>query len=274
MKFSKYHGGGNDFVVVDDREETFDHLDKHLIQKICHRNFGVGADGILLLQNSSKAKYKMRIFNSDGSEAPSCGNGLSCFSRFIKDKILKNSDLEEVLDFHQTFSIETKAGLVKSIIKKNKVTLLMQDPKILKKKQRIYIKDKHFDICLIDSGVVHAVVFVDDITLDISILGKEIRNHSYFEPHGTNVNFAKINTDHIQIRTFEKGIEAETLCCGTGAIATAIAAYVHHKMFSPITLRFLSGDLIVTFEEKRGNVINTKLTSNVNYVYSGEFKLN
>ena len=262
IDFSKYHANANDFILIDDRENKFPLSDKSLIKRLCHRNLGIGADGIILFQQSQSADAKMRILNSDGSEAESCGNGLCCFTKFM-------SDIGHV---KSKYLIEIDKSIVKSKCNKKEVNLEMQNSVILDRDFSLMIDNKHYDFTYIDSGVPHVVCFVDKVNdIDVKKLGAKIRNHPYFQPHGVNVDFAELkDNNNIKVRTYERGVEDETYACGTGAIAVAIAANLQFSKKNPISIVFEYGTIIISFDIVDKKAINVKLTSVVNYAYSGK----
>lgn len=229
-KFSKYQGAGNDFILIDDRALSFDTTQ---IPTLCHRKFGIGADGVILLQPSQTADFRMRIFNSDGSEAESCGNGLRCLTRFISDLGLPKS----------TYRIATQNQIVEASFLANQIkinlgpipTSTFHSPEEL-----------HF----LNTGVPHAVLFVPNPEMiDIAQEGSRLRHHSLFQPKGTNVNFAAIQKDgSIHVRTYERGIEGETFACGTGAAAVAVIAHQKHNISSPIQIQFAGGNIEIHLE--------------------------
>ncbi len=215
--FVKYQGTGNDFILVDNRSKTFD---RTLVPKICHRRFGIGADGVILLEEG----FRMRIFNSDGSEPNSCGNGLRCFVQFLID-----------LGFEkQRYAIAIGDRTVYGQWLDGKIAIEMQVGEIQKKR----VEDH--EVYLVDSGVPHAVLFsASDFTL-----APFFRNHPVFAPEGANVNFAKLLEDgSIEVRTFERGVEGETFACGTGAAAVAMVASKIYQKENPIEICFIGGKL-------------------------------
>lgn len=263
ISFYKYHGDGNDFVIIDDRDLFFPSGNKKLIEKkICKRCFGIGADGLVLLQKPtlSTVDIKMRIFNSDGSEAESCGNALSCTVAFLKDHLFSKPK----------YQIETKAGIVAGFIENDRVSIEMTNPIIISKKKKLSIDKRNFIYYHINSGVPHVVIFeaaADQI--DVDHFGKKIRQHKVFSPSGANVNFAKLYKDGVFLRTFEKGVEGETFSCGTGAVATAIASFFHFDMPSPVNLYFRNSKKKVSFNNTKKNINKVVLNSCVNFVYKG-----
>lgn len=223
LSFVKYQGTGNDFVLVDDRDGLFPPENKSLIQKICHRRFGVGADGLILLAQSSVADFQMRIFNSDGSEAESCGNGLRCLVRFLEDLGISK----------KTYRIQTAGKVVEAGFVRGRPVIDMGVP------VRIVL-DSEFH--LIDTGVPHAVRFVPDVDMvDVALEGAVLRAKAK-----SNVDFAALEADgSIRVRTFERGVEEETLSCGTGAAAVAAIAWRLYSLEMPIEIHFPGGSLEV-----------------------------
>lgn len=207
---------GNDFVVIEDgHQATKPPSHQAIIRKICDRKYGIGADGLLVLEKSPRADVRMRIFNSDGSEAQMCGNGARCVVLFTA---LKRKTYTAKLD------IETKAGIIKSEVKDNLVKIKLTDPKSIKLDIPLVLNSRSIRVNFINTGVPHAVIFVEGISkIDVQNLGSLIRFHRVFKPQGTNVNFVEVIDNHnIRIRTYERGVEGETLACGTGSVAAAL----------------------------------------------------
>lgn len=213
--FVKCEGAGNDFILIDDRSETFPTKDKPYIAWLCHRRFGIGADGVILLQSTPHADFQMRIFNSDGSEAPTCGNGLRCLVRFIAE-----------LGFpHKKYRILTAGQVVEAEFVGDLIRIQMALPTPLKPRARL----GEFDVHSFSVGTSHAVVFVPCVaSIDLLSIGSTLRHHEYFAPHGLNVNLAALQPDgSFHVRTFERGVEGETWACGTGAVAVVAASQRH-----------------------------------------------
>lgn len=217
IRFTKMVGTGNDFLIVDavhDRPRVSNAQWPVLARAMCDRRYGVGADGVLLLEPSHVADAKMRVLNPDGSEADMCGNGARCVARFIAGR-----DKPHV-------SLETAAGLIHSDVVDDRIRLALSPPTGFRAGLRVVVGGRTFRLSFINTGVPHAVAAVDDLeTLDVERVGRAIRTHRLFAPQGTNVNFmaasAKTPT-RIQVRTYERGVEGETLACGTGVTAAAI----------------------------------------------------
>ena len=233
--FSKYEGAGNDFILIDDRASFFPTENLALIEELCHRHFGIGADGVILLQNDLVADFRMRIFNSDGSEAEGCGNGTRCFVRFLEDlglprKCYRISVGSKILiaDF-QGDAIRVEMGAVSEC-----------------QSHSIDGREIHF----VDSGVPHAVWFVPDVEqIPLHEVGPILRRHSLFMPRGVNVNIATLEKEGcVRVRTFERGVEGETLACGTGATAVAAIGAKVYGWKSPVRIRYAGGDLDIQFD--------------------------
>jgi diaminopimelate epimerase len=255
ISFTKYEGAGNDFVLVDDRDLHFPLHDAKWIQRLCHRRFGIGADGVILLQHDPAADFRMRIFNSDGSEAEGCGNGLRCLMRFIAD-----------LGFKQRlYRIAVSHRILEADYRKEGIGVEMGEMRGLRS-ERIDGMDIHF----VDSGVPHAVWFVPDVeTVALETIGPFLRYHSCFAPRGTNVNFAAVQTDgSVRVRTYERGVEGETLACGTGATAVA---FIGTRLFgwkSPVKIRFKGGDLEIHLKDGIWMVGGAQKIFNGSFLYT------
>jgi diaminopimelate epimerase len=201
--FYKYHGTGNDFIILDNRDETI-HLSTSQITHLCHRNFGIGADGLMLLEKSTHTHFKMRYFNSDGKEGSMCGNGGRCLIAFAKKLNIIDSEAKfEAID-----------GLHHATITENGVRLKMNDVNGIEQ-----IDEDFF----LNTGSPHYVKYVSNLnTIDVFAEGRTIRYNNRFSEKGTNVNFIEKIGDTLHIRTYERGVENETLSCGTGTVAAAI----------------------------------------------------
>ncbi|MFH1825899.1 MAG: diaminopimelate epimerase [bacterium] len=222
LNFQKYHGLGNDFVLIDSRQEKLDGLDlKQLAQQICDRHFGVGADGLLIVWPTKKAHYRMQIFNPDGSEPEMCGNGIRCFTKYVYET--------DKLNHEEIISIETLSGVLLPavILGPDKQVLAIEVdmgiPKIINNDQ-LTINNKEYSINNISMGNPHAVILVDDLaTINLAEVGPLIENHKNY-PGRTNVEFVKIiNDKELEVAVWERGV-GETLACGTGACAALVAS--------------------------------------------------
>lgn len=258
MKFWKYHGLGNDFIIINNLDNNTS-LDSNTIEAMCHRRFGAGADGVVLVQKSDKADIRMVIYNSDGSRAEMCGNAIRCFSKFIYDHdIIKSSQI----------SIETDAGIMKIDLKieNNKAAAAvvnMGQPDFdasrltsgLDKQQLInepiIVENESFNITSLTMGVPHTVIFTENIEDKyVQHYGRLIEKHTMF-PKGTNVNFVKIiDRDNIIIRTWERGA-GYTYACGTGACACTAAGIALNLINEKVNVQLRGGNLIIHWKDRR-----------------------
>ncbi len=232
--FSKLSGAGNDFVIIDNRQGIIPKDVADFVRKVCARRVSVGADGLLLVENSDVADFRMRYFNSDGSEVETCGNGARCIARFAhEEKIVSASEM----------SFETRAGIYSAQVMEDSVKLRMGDAVDMRLNASLLLSDGNHTFSFVNSGVPHAVFFVDDLeAVDVFKLGRETRYHEEFKPEGTNANFVKMRSRNaLDIRTYERGVEDETLACGTGCIASAIISAALGKTESPVVAHTRGG---------------------------------
>jgi diaminopimelate epimerase len=234
IPFSKMNGCGNDFILIDNRDGVVTEDDlPELIRGVCRRRLSVGADGLILIENDRQADFRWRFYNSDGSRAGMCGNGARCAARFAL--------VSGIAPAEMTF--ETDAGPVHALVESGSVRVKMPDPADLKLDLRLELESGAVDLSTVNTGVPHAVCIMDQIEdLDVPALGRAIRYHSDFAPSGTNVNFIAVDgSNAIAVRTYERGVEDETLACGTGCIASALVAAAKMGMASPLPVRTRSG---------------------------------
>lgn len=273
IRFTKMTGAGNDFIVIDNRDGHIPEAGRgELIQKWCRRRLDVGADGVLLVErpDGGEADFRMRYYNADGGEAESCGNGARCIARF--------ANLIGAAGDAMTF--ETQAGLYRAEMSGDDVILTLGDPANLRLEVPVAIPElKGGSVDVVNTGVPHAVVFADEITtLDVQGLGSRIRYHQVFQPAGTNVNFAKLEGKNlIGVRTYERGVEGETLACGTGSAAVALIANLKGLAESPVSIRTSGGPVLKIHFERRegeggtesGGFYNVRLEGEARVVYEG-----
>ena len=254
IEFYKYQGTGNDFIFIDDRCSIFDIDDGNLIAALCERKMGIGADGLILLREHDVLDFEMVYFNSDGKISSMCGNGGRCIIAFAK--------LLELIETETIFMAID--GEHKGRIQEDGIYLKMQDVTEI---------DNLDDALVLDTGSPHYITIVDDLqNLDVKVEGRKIRNSKSFKKEGINVNFVLDNAN-LQVRTYERGIEDETLSCGTGVVATAIAMhYANCTKENQININTKGGELTVSFEEFNGVYRNIWLSGDVNMVYAGEFE--
>ena len=253
LQFYKYQGAGNDFVMIDNRTNQFDKQNNQLINKLCDRRFGIGADGLILLENSDKFDFKMHYFNADGNESTMCGNGGRCIVAFAKKlNIIQDKTIFEAID-----------GIHHAAIVRDGVKLQMIDVNfILEQKDHLFL----------NSGSPHYVTFQENIDkLDVKDAGSKIRNSKQYKKEGTNVNFVEqLDENVFNVRTYERGVEDETLACGTGVTAVAIAAFQANKTKNNhIYLNTLGGLLEVSFEKEDAKYHHVFLKGPATFVFEG-----
>ncbi len=262
LQFTKMNGAGNDFVMIDNRKGEV-RLTPEQISRICDRHRGVGADGILLIEPAQNgADFRMRYYNADGGEAEMCGNGARCFARFAK----------RVAGAGEKVSFETPAGVIGARLHGELVTLQMSDPIDLRLNVPIQIDGEEATVHYINSGVPHVVVPVSRIdVVHVRERGRAIRRHERFAPKGANANFLeKRGPRKIAIRTYERGVEDETLACGTGVVASALIFATLEKTDGPIGVRVQGGsELSVDFEKDGNQFRQVTLTGPAEFVFEG-----
>ncbi len=260
ISFTKMVASGNDFVVIERSPYSAINSLQILVRRICDRKFGIGADGLLLLEKSKIADVKMRIFNPDGSEAQMCGNGARCSVLYVG---------------RRNTAIETKAGIIESELKGDNVKIKLTNPVNMKLDIPIKVNNHNLKANFIDTGVPHAVIFVEGLDeIHVSGIGREIRNHKRFAPRGTNVDFVEVlRQDLIGIRTYERGVEDETLACGTGAVASALILATRYSLLATkINVKTKSQEILrVYFDRINNKFENVWLEGKAKIVYKGEY---
>ena len=266
LRFTKMNGAGNDFVMVDNRAGDI-RLSPVQIAMICDRHRGVGADGILLLEKSTNgADFRMRYYNSDGGEAEMCGNGARCFARFAN----------QIARAPENISFETPAGVIRAELHDGLVTLHMSDPTDLQLNMPLQIENEETAVHYINSGVPHVVVPVSRVdVVHVRTQGAAIRRHEKFAPAGANVNFLeKRGAKKIAIRTYERGVENETLACGTGVVASALIFASTEKIDGPVGVLVRGGDeLSVGFTKHGDHFHEVTLTGPADFVFEGTIEV-
>ena len=267
LEFTKMNGAGNDFVLLDNRAQAI-HLSREQIVRLCDRHRGVGADGVMVLipSASGKADWAWEFYNSDGSTGEMCGNGARCFARFVQKQTGAARD----------FTFETGAGIITANFRGERVTVNLTPPKDLRLNERAQLSVGSQTIHSLNTGVPHAVLFVPDTDKAmVQELGPEIRRHAHFGPKGTNVNFVQVlGSQRIRVRTFERGVEGETLACGTGVAASAMISSRVHKFSSPVKVQVQGGDeLEVSFQENNGQFANVRLSGPAEFVFDGKIEV-
>jgi diaminopimelate epimerase len=266
LRFTKMNGAGNDFILLDNRAGDIQ-LNRNQIARLCDRHRGVGADGILLLEKpSDHADFRMRYFNADGGEAEMCGNGARCFARFANKITGKKGRI----------SFETPAGVIAAELSGDLVTLRMTEPTDLRLDIKLRVANETKTVHFINSGVPHVVIPASRIDeVDVRREGAAIRHLEMFSPKGANVNFIeKRGPKKIAIRTYERGVEDETLACGTGIVASALIFAATENASSPINVLARGGDeLQVGFEKTGAKFKNVILTGPAEFVFEGTVEI-
>jgi diaminopimelate epimerase len=268
IPFTKMSGSGNDFIVIDNREAMVtDDMLPQFVKRVCRRKLSAGADGLILVEDSKAADFKWRFFNSDGSAAEMCGNGARCVSRFAYlNGIAKGSQM----------AFETIAGVIYAQVLAEQVKIRMTDPQELTLNATLELDDRKICYSSVNTGVPHVVLSVDNIeSADVVGLGRAIRHHADFAPAGTNVNFlAPQETPKDEkiwaVRTYERGVEDETLACGTGIVASALVLAEQNGYVSPVTLMARSGGhLKVYYSKDSGRLSGIYLEGDARVIYEG-----
>lgn len=266
VPFAKMSGAGNDFIVIDHRRPLVPQNEQeNFVRKVCRRMFSVGADGVIFIENSENTDFSWKFYNADGSIAEMCGNGARCAARFAFAKGIAEKKM----------SFETLAGTIEAVVlDDDEVSLLMTSPVDFRTGLEAELDGTTHGISFMDSGVPHAVIFMDEgAEIPVKKWGHEIRFHELFQPAGTNVNFVQYLADGgIRVRTYERGVEDETMACGTGAVAGAIFASASGKLDSPVTVTTSGGEkLIIVFDlQKDGTAENVHLQGPARIIYIGQ----
>lgn len=253
ITFYKYEGTGNDFIIIDNRTQVFNREDIDLVKQVCKRRTGVGADGLILLENHPDLDFNMIYFNADGSQS-FCGNGSRCAVAFAKKlEIIKDKTIFNSTD-----------GVHEATMNNNIVSLKMHD---------VVNVESGNGYFFINTGSPHYIQVVDDVSkVNVVEEGRKIRYNDRFKKEGTNVNFVELAQDHIKIRTYERGVEDETLSCGTGVTAAALASSILTQGQTEVQVKALGGNLTVKFSSDKTNkkFENIWLTGEVKEVFKGE----
>jgi diaminopimelate epimerase len=271
IHFTKMSGAGNDFVVVDNRGDIITDRVKFAIAS-CNRHLGIGADGLLLLEKSIKADFLMRYYNADGSDGGMCGNGGRCIAKFAYDSgfVQKDRFTFDALDYiYEARCISAELYELK-----------MKNPADGKLNQKINVDGQLLKANFIDTGSPNSVIILDENLelssldkVDVFGLGREVRYHEAYQPKGVNVSFVSIEgANSIKVRTYERGVEDETLACGTGSIASAVISSLKHNWQGPVNVNVRSGEkLEISFERSADTFNNVRLKGSAKVTFTGEF---
>lgn len=271
MEFVKSVASGNDFVILDREDIDIDESRwPQMVEALCRPKYGIGADGVLVIyfgiSPDEPSRVRMRIFNSDGSEAEMCGNGSRCAVRYSAERLGVNEIVLETMagDVIGRYFPDTQRARVK-----------LTRPEDLARGISLDCSSGKMNVDYIDTGVPHTIVFVDDIDdIDVPLIGREIRYHSYFKPRGTNVDFVKIfDVNNIRIRTYERGVEDETLACGTGSVASAVLSLLAQgiKEDTKVNVQTQGGEVlgVEVYFDDRGEVSDVFLEGQALEVFRG-----
>jgi diaminopimelate epimerase len=264
IPFFKMSGSGNDFILIDNREKVVEENGlSDMIKKVCRRKMSVGADGFILVEKSDQVDFNWRFFNSDGSLAEMCGNGARCAARFAYLNGIAGKEM----------AFGTDAGIVSASVTDKGAKIKMPNPKDIRTDYNIELERGSLSVHSVNTGVPHVVVIVDELDcVDVINQGREIRYFKSFSPAGTNVNFISVQNDgSIAIRTYERGVEDETLACGTGSIAGAVIMASKEKISSPVRILTKSNEFLkVFFNRKNGVFTDIYLEGDARVIYSGK----
>ncbi len=263
ISFFKMSGSGNDFIIIDNLSLSLKIIDlPAFVRKVCQRKVSVGADGLFLIEPSEAADFKWQFFNSDGSVAEMCGNGSRCVARFAFENGIAG----------RTMSFETLAGIINAEVFDDTVKVRLTDPTPVQLARKIELDGRECQVDFVDTGVPHAVCFVDDLA-DCAVFeqGRKIRRHEFFQPRGTNADFSfVVDRQQMNVRTYERGVEDETLACGTGVVASVLAAASRNLVDSPVSVTVRSGETLrVYFTRREDRFEEIYLEGKVKMVYQG-----
>ena len=264
IEFFKMSGSGNDFILIDNRDGSLIVDDVvGFVKILCERKGSVGADGLIIIENSSRAHFRWRFFNADGSEVDMCGNGGRCAARFAYLKGIAGPSL----------TFETVAGVLSAQVNGMRVKLEMTEPRGLKLDEVVVVEGTPIRVSSLNTGVPHAVHFAEEVeNVDVVRMGRAIRNHPHFAPAGTNVNFVRAGDGScLVVRTYERGVEDETLACGTGVVASSLISAFKGLVKSPVSVQTRGGEVLrVHFEIEGKEVKSVFYEGEVHIIYEAE----
>jgi diaminopimelate epimerase len=263
IEFVKMSGSGNDFILIDNRDGNLPVANVlEFVKRICARVGSVGADGMILIEPSERVDFRWRFFNADGSEVDMCGNGGRCAARFARIRGIAG----------ERMSFETGAGIIDAEVSGNRVRLRLTDPHSLRIDETIPVNGRDIEVSGINTGVPHVIHYVNDLDgFDVFQTGRAIRFHAHYQPAGTNANFVKIIDRHaIGVRTYERGVEEETLACGTGSVAAALISSWKGQVDSPVDVTVKSGETLrIHFGKNESGFERVYLEGGADVVYEG-----
>ncbi|MDR3628186.1 MAG: diaminopimelate epimerase [Ignavibacteriaceae bacterium] len=282
ISFYKMSGAGNDFIVIDKNSNPGFVPDQNIVQKICNRRYGIGADGVITVADSNSYDFDMQYFNADGSTGSLCGNGARCAIKF--------ADLSGRIKQETTKFLSNGVAYTGMVLNETQIKFFFNPPQKLKYNFKVKAFNQLINACYVDTGSPHVVIKIDDVLINpanpklfyedlnnfpVFELGREIRYHKDFAPEGANINFIKLVEGKIHIRTYERGVEDETLACGTGSTAAAVIGSSLFNLNPPVSLITRGGDeLIVNFKTENQNIKDLSLTGPALVTFTGEFTIN
>ena len=265
ISFYKMVASGNDFVVVDNRKKVIADA-VSFARQVCQRHTGVGGDGVLLLETSQKADFKIRILNAEGSEAEACGNGFRCVALLAHERF----------GFSRKRRFESLAGVIDADVKRSRVRVRLMDPKEFRDREKIKVNGRELHYYFIRVGVPHVVIFVEGLSkVPVFEIGRAIRHHPHFQPAGTNVNFVEVTgSGSVNVETYERGVEQNTLACGTGSTASAIVSAKAGYVRPPVRVKTRGGEILtVDFTKKGDKMQDVYLEGEAKLVFEGKWKI-
>ena len=246
IQFTKMSGSGNDFIIIDNRVPVLDDDKKRdFVRRVCDRKMSIGADGVIFVENSDRADIKWDFYNEDGSSAEMCGNGGRCLARYAVENGMAPAKM----------TLETLAGIIEAEVKNDIVRIKLTPPENLRQDIAVALNGTEYQVDSLNTGVPHAIIYSDNVeNMNVKELGRGIRFHEAFAPAGTNVNFVqKVGEHALKIRTYERGVEDETLACGTGVVASALLSSLKNRVQPPVEVETRGGDVLkVDFESGNG----------------------
>lgn len=265
ISITKMSGAGNDFIIIDHRARFIpEPYQPQFAQLVCRHSFSVGADGLILIEDSATEDFEWRFYNKDGSVAEMCGNGARCAARFAWRRGIAGRKMR----------FATLAGVIDAelIGEQEHVRIGMTEPFDYRDSMLIHLGESEKEVFFVNTGVPHAVVFVDSDSTPVEKWGRTLRYHEQFEPAGTNANFVKIIEDgQLLVRTYERGVEAETMACGTGVVAAAIVAARQGLSESPVDVTTSGGEqLVVQFRLEDTGVLDVHLQGPARIIYEAD----
>lgn len=264
IPFTKMSGTGNDFIIIDHRQPLLASVDvQEFARLVCRHKFSVGADGLILIENDDSEDFRWQFFNADGSRAEMCGNGARCAARFAYQRGIAPA----------TMRFRTAAGVIAAEMAGTGVKIKLTAPTNLQLERSLDLGALSKQVYSVNTGVPHVVCFVDDLA-QVPVLewGRIIRYHAVYQPAGTNVNFVQVASDGLLVRTYERGVEGETMACGTGAVASALIATRIGQAQSPVKVTTSGGEELVIHLEGQGDQPEVYLEGPAKIIYDGQLQ--